>query len=108
MSLYGEYIKERLNREIIENDKGFATYYFLNDSCYIENIFIKKEFRHSGEASSLADQISQIAKEKKCNQLIGTVMPSANNSTDSLETLLAYGFKLSNSIQDFIVMVKEL
>lgn len=107
-SLYGQYIKERLNKDIIETDKGFATYYFVNDSCYIEDIYIKSEFRKSNEASKLADQISIIAKEKGYKKLCGSVVPSSNNSTESLKVLLAYGFKLDSSVNNFIIMVKEL
>jgi len=108
MSMYGEYIKERENIEILENDKGFATYYFINNGCYIRDIYIKSDYRKDGEASKLADEISKIAKEKGCNKLIGSICPSTNGSTDSLKVLLAYGFKLDSATNNFIALIKEI
>ncbi len=108
MSLFSEYIKERGGKEIVESDKGFATYYYVNDGCYIEDIYVKEEFRKSGEASRLANEISEIAKSKGYKMLYGTVCPSANGSTSSLKVLLAYGFSLDSSMNNLIVMKKEL
>lgn len=107
-SLFAQYIKERGGKEIIESDKGFATYYYVNNGCYIEDIFVKEEHRKSGEASRLADQISEIARSKDCRYLYGTVCPSANGATSSLKVLLAYGFSLDNSINNLIVLKKDL
>lgn len=107
-SLYSEYISERLGKEIIETERGFATYFYLSDGCYIEDIYVKKEYRKSGEASKMADQIASIAKSKGYKKLYGTVVPSAIGSTDSLKVLLAYGFSLNNCTNNMIVMVKEL
>lgn len=108
MSLYAEYVREREGKFVIENDKGFATYTFVNDGCYIEEIFVVKEHRKSGQAAEFADQIVKIAKEKGFNRLYGTVAPQAHGSTESLKVLLAYGFRLQTSNQNLIVMVKEI
>lgn len=106
--MYGEYILEREGKNILESDKGFATYFYLGDKCYIENIYVKQEFRKDGEASRLANEISNIAKEKGCTKLIGTVCPSVNGSTESLKVLLAYGFKLDSATTNFIALFKEI
>lgn len=108
MSLYADYINERTGKEIVESDKGFATYYFHKDGCYIEDIYVQPDYRKSGEASNMANKIAEIAKSKGINKLYGTVCPSANNSTDSLKVLLAYGFKLDSSISNLIALVKEI
>lgn len=108
MSLYADYLKERSNREIIEDDKGFATFYINGDTAYIEDIFVKKEYRKSGAASNYADQIVVIAKERQCKKLYGTVIPSANNSTISLKVLLGYGFELDNCLNNIIVLKKDI
>lgn len=107
-SLFALYLKERTNKEIIETEKGFATYYYLPDGCYIEDIFVKKEFRRSGEASKMTDQIAKIAKEKGFNKLYGTVVPTAKGSNDSLKALQAYGFEIYNSDQTFIWLKKGI
>lgn len=106
--MYVDYIKERTNKDCIYSDKGFATFSFNESSCYIEDIYIKPEFRKSGEASRLADEITEIAKQKGYSILTGSVCPSGNGSTNSLKALLAYGFKLVSCTHDFIVLSKEI
>lgn len=108
MSLFAEYIKERLDKEIMEDHRGFATYCFIDDGCYIEDIFVKKEFRDQDIAKEMLDKISVIAKERNISKLIGTVVPSANGSTDSLSAAFSYGFKLDSSSQNLIVFTKDL
>lgn len=107
-SLFAEYIEERKGKEIIESDKSFATYYYLKDGCYIEEIYVKPEFRKSGEASRLADKISEMARSKGYTILYGTVCPSAVGSTDSIKVLLAYGFSVDSSINNLIAFKKDL
>lgn len=107
-SLYSLYLYEREGINILESDKGFATYYFLTDGCYIKDIFVKTEFRKEGIASLMADQISSIAKSKGYDKLYGTVCPTANGSNDSMKVLIAYGFILDSSSNNFIVFRKNI
>ena len=108
MSLFAEYIRERCNKEIIETEKGFLTYFFIPAGVYIEDLYIKPDFRHSHEASKMADKVAEIAKARGVTKMYGTVMPSANNSTDSMKVLIAYGFKIDSAEHNAIVMVKEI
>ncbi len=108
MSLYGQYIKERLGKEIVENENGFATYYYVDDGVYIEDIFVIKEARKSNVASKLADEIADIAKNKGVKKMYGTVVPTATGSEVSLKVLMAYGFKPHSAQTNLIVMVKEI
>ena|ERR1700722_12992962 len=108
MSLFSDYIQEREGKGLIETDKGFATYSFVKDGAYIEDIFVHKDHRHSGEAAQMADQIAILAKEKGLTKLFGSISPSANNSTISLKVLLAYGFQLNSSTNNFIWLEKDI
>lgn len=108
MSLYSEYIKEREGKSILETKTGFAVYVIEGDECYIEEIFVIKEFRKSSVAREMADEISEIAKGRGCKFLTGTVDPNANASTDSLKILLAYGFELHSIKGPLIVFTKKL
>lgn len=107
-SLYGQYIKEREGKDIIENENGFASFIIRGEECYIENIYVHPDFRKSKVASELANQVVEKAKECGCKFLTGSVRPSAMGSTDSLKVLLAYGFKLLSASQDAIIFVKEI
>ena len=108
--MYKQYLKERTNTHVVESDQGFATYTasFSEDGsfdCYIEDIYVIPEARQGKEASRLADQIKHRAKELRCDRLIGSVVPSANNSTTSLKALVGYGFELLKS-EDNIIWFK--
>lgn len=109
MSLYAEYLRERTDDDIVENEKGFATYRFLNEQqIYIVDLYVKPEFRKMGVASSLADEIIEIGKAKGCVQVLGTVVPATKNSTKSLQVLFAYGMTLMSASQDLIIVKKDI
>ena len=107
-SLYAAYVKERENKDIIESDKGFATYIFMEDGVYIEDIYVHPEYRKTDIASAMADEIAHIARGKGLKKLYGSVVPTARNSTASLKVLLAYGFTLQNSSNNFIWFSKDI
>lgn len=110
MSLYAEYIRERTTDLIFENEHSFATYRFMDEgrTVYIIDLFVKPEFRRSHIASSIADSIVAIAREKSCTKLLGSVVPSNKNSNDSLKVLLGYGMTLDSSTNDFILFRKDI
>jgi predicted GNAT family acetyltransferase len=109
VSLYSQYIREKTYDHILETETGFATYRFVDEkTVYIVDVFIISEFRKLGQGSDLADRIAKEAKRKGCNKLIASVIPSAKNSTDSLEVLLAYGMTLKSANQDFVLFEKEI
>lgn len=109
MSLFKEYLEERTNKEVLETDTGFAVFSFPNpQTIYIEDIYTQKDKRCTYHATILANKIVNIAKERGCTEMWGSVVPTANNSTISLKVLLAYGFKLKSSTDNFILMTKEI
>jgi ribosomal protein S18 acetylase RimI-like enzyme len=109
-SLYAQYLKEKTNDQILETEKGFATYRYLDGdkSVYIVDIYVLPEFRKSHAASNLADQIVVEAKQRGAKELLGSVVPSTKGSTQSLKVLLGYGMSLKSSAQDFIVFTKGI
>lgn len=108
-SLYASYLSERTNDKIIETLEGFVTYRYINTkTVYIVDIYTCPECRGAGVASRFADKVVVEAKAKGCTELIGTVVPSAKNSTISLKVLIGYGMTLDSSSQDLIVFKKEI
>jgi hypothetical protein len=112
MSMYGDYIKERVNDEIIESEYGFATYRYIDKAVgravYIVDIYVKPGFRKGGEAARLADRIVAIAKDNNCQELIGTVSPASRTATESIKVLLAYGMTLKSSTTDALIFTKYI
>jgi GNAT superfamily N-acetyltransferase len=110
MSMYAKYLAERTNDRILETDHGFVTYRILSEqkTVYLIDLFVEADFRKSGIASQMANEIAEIAKKQGCIKMLGSVVPSSKNSTDSIRVLLAYGMKLQSSGQDFIFFEKEI
>ena len=110
MSLYGEYIKERLNKSIIEDEHGFATYFpaFNNEYMYIEDLYVKPIYRKKAKASAYADKVAEIARKKGIRKLLGSVDLNANAATESMKVLLAYGFSLLDIKGSLIYLSKEI
>lgn len=110
MYMYGKYLSEKTNDYLVETDQGFATYRYLDDgkTVYIIDLYVLPDFRQTKIASTIADNIVREAKEKGCNKLLGSIVPSNKNSTDSVRVLLAYGMSLESSTNDFILFKKEI
>jgi GNAT superfamily N-acetyltransferase len=108
MSLYGQFIKERLNKEIIETEKGFVTYYFIDEGCYADDVYVLPEYRRSKESFNLGKQVEDIARQKGCKKLYSSVVPSTPNSTLNLMGLIKFGFRLDSTANNFILVVKDL
>lgn len=100
---------EKTSDKIIETDKAFATYRYVNDkTVYIIDLYVLPLFRKTDVASTIADNIVEEARKKGCNKLLGSVVPSNKNSTSSLKILLAYGMTLESSSNDFILFKKDI
>lgn len=112
MSMYGDYVRERIGDEIMESHRGFATYRFIQDgetnAVYIVDIYITPDFRKAKMASELADEICSIARSKGCSRVIGTVSATAKNPTDSIKVLLGYGMEFYKCNSEGIFFKKEI
>lgn len=108
MSFYASYIRERTHKEILETEHGFLIYSPFQEGLYIEEIYVHPDFRKTGVASQMADQVVKLAKEKNLSILYGSVCPAAKGSNESLKVLLAYGFRLDSSANNFILFRKDL
>lgn len=109
-SLYAQYLMERTNDLIVELPYGFAAYRYLDDdkTVYIIDIYVQPEFRKLGKAAEIADAVVLEARNRGCYNLVGSVVPSAKNSTISMKVLLAYGMILDSSANDFIIFKKDI
>lgn len=110
MSLYAKYVKEHHGDDVFETAYGFTTYRYLDEgkTIYFVDMYVHPDFRRTNHARFMADNILERAKANGCKELIATVVPSANNATDSLKVLLAYGLKLSRIEGNLIVLKKEI
>lgn len=108
MSHFSNYIKERTNKSIIENEFGFLTYYFTDMGCYIEDMYVDRDFRLMGHAKEMTDSVVEIAKKKGCTKIFCSVIPSTSGSTEANKALMAYGFRLDSATNNFILYIKDI
>lgn len=109
MSLYANYIRERLGDEILETEQGFVIYRYTDPSTvYLVDLYVLPDFRKSGVAKDLADRVADVARARGCSSMLGSVVPSARASADSIRVLLAYGMVPDSSTNDFILFKKGL
>lgn len=104
------YVKERTDHGYFEDKFGFIEWRYLDNgkTVYIIDIFVEQEYRKDGHAARLADKICKEAKEKGATCVLGTVVPSAKGSTESIKVLMAYGMTLHNAQNDCIIFRKEI
>lgn len=110
MTMLADYFREREGLEVIETAHGFAAYEFLPHmrGYYIVQIYVKPEHRRKGAASGMADAVANIARDRGCKELWGSVAPDTKGATSSLKALLAYGFELVNvNHQKNLIMFKK-
>ena len=109
MSLWENYNKERLGFDQIEVEgQGFIAYRIAPPVCFIEDVFIAKEFRRSNLALSLANQVAHLAKEQGCNTLQTQVWVGSVGAERAVRTNIAYGFKMIAAQENRIIFQKDI
>lgn len=109
MSLYKDYISEREDKQIVESDKGFATYkIFDNGECYLQDLYVAPEYRKTGLATEMTNMIVSIAKANDCHTLVGSVCTDDKYATRNMQVFLSYGMHISKNIGNMIFLNKDI
>ncbi len=109
MSLYGDYIAEREDMGIVECEQGFATYkIYENGECYLKDIYVSPAHRQSNIATEMANKIADIARERGCNVLVGSVCTDDKSATRNTKVLLAYGMDIYKTMGNMIFFRKRI
>lgn len=112
--MYARYLKETQNKEMLETPHGFLTYGFncvpgvAFPHCYIEDLYVVPEMRKTHIASTMADKVAGIARERGITKMIGSVALGRKGADESLEVLKRYGMRLFAAHDQTIFTVKDL
>lgn len=111
--MYFDYLRERMpDLLILEREEGFALYKEVEFNeermVYIQDIYVSPEHRESDIASQMSEEIQEIAKKEGIKYMLGTIVPSTENSHKSLQVLLAHGMTLALAEDDIIYFYKEI
>lgn len=93
MNLYAQYLKEREGKEVIEKGTGFCIYEIHSPHVYISDVFVQKEYRNFGIASSLIEEVVQKAKKENCKYALTSFCLKANGWNISRKVMKKLGFK---------------
>jgi predicted GNAT superfamily acetyltransferase len=110
MSHFSDYIMEKTDDLILEDDSGFVRYRFFDDgeTVYITDIFVPKHLRGGRVATHLADLVCDEARKRGFKTLLGSVVPTNKGATLSLRVLLGYGMELSHVADGLIYFKKDI
>jgi len=111
MSLYSEYLAEKENKEYFEiPNKGFITYRIIpeNKECYIDIIFVKKEFRKQKIGKQLEQEVIKKAKESGCTFLSAQVYSKAPFFKDSLAAIIKSNYAVFKEYDNYLLVVKNI
>lgn len=94
---FGSYVAEYQSdgkKQIV----GFALYFFayytwVGKSLYLDDIFIKQEFRGKKIASALFKKVFELARKENCKRVRWQVI---NWNQDAIDIYKAYGAKIDN------------
>lgn len=106
--LYASYLKEREGIDVLESERGFATYLLRPTDCYIIDIYVVPEARQTGLAAQMANQIAAIAKSKGIKFLTGSVDKRDPQASRNEKVLIAYGMRKAREDEHIIYFIKEL
>lgn len=111
-SLYGQYIEEREEQEILETKYGFVSYRIYptqyGNQIFICDIYVDKTSRGLNESKDLIKRVTKIALDNNCTSAMSTVDPNTKTATIAMKFQLSCGMQLSHTSGGLIYMWKPL
>ena len=107
-TLYAQYISEREDALVLENENGFLTYKIMNQECLVINMFIKPALRKKGEGRFLVSELSDIARAKGCLYITANIYLNDGGATKTLISALMAGFGISAADRGTITIYKNI
>lgn len=106
--MYWEYLKERMDLELLEKPEGFALFKVLPEGVYLQEVYVKPEHRWSGICKSFVKEIEDGARALGHKRLFTSCVPSGKTSDGALRAILACGFILVSCEKDIIYLAKDI
>lgn len=106
---YKDYIVSKCGYEDpVELNGGFILYAINGHECHIGEIYVPKERRQSHIATKMADQVTEIAKQKGCTHLTARTNLVGVDDEAAILSILHYGFKVVRADQNTLYYVKAI
>jgi ribosomal protein S18 acetylase RimI-like enzyme len=109
LPLYADYLQERENAHILENENGFCIYKYLSPTtAYLQDIYVKPEWRKTAIGKKMLEDVVKICKKSNISALLASTDISANNPEVSALAILKSGFKFHKLEENMIWYVMEI
>lgn len=107
-TVYAQYVKERSNADILEDESGFIVYTISNGECFIHEMSVRQVVRGQGYGKSLIADLEKIAKENKCEAITANVHLWDKGAANTLTAAFKTGFELGRAENNTILIIKKL
>jgi GNAT superfamily N-acetyltransferase len=101
-------MKEVYSKEVIESGNFLIVYSFTDEIFYLEDFYIRSEFRDNGFGKELMETIISMAKVKGCKKLLGSVSLLCKYKDENMAKFLKFGFKLESLGSNIIFLMKDI
>ena len=103
MNLYHQYIKEVLNREVIETSSGFITYGVFGDECSVFDMYVIPEARRQNLCTEFLNLVEEIARTKNCKFISASAITGPG-----FNTLVKNGYTPVKETSTGIILKKDI
>lgn len=108
MEMFKEYLKERENKEVIENEYGFLVYKIFDKECFLADFYIKPAFRKTFVVGDFVSQLEVIAKDNGCECITAQIQIADKGHKVTLSAAFKLGFNIVSSNNNAIIIMKEV
>lgn len=108
MSMYCDYLKEVYGKNVTENHNSVIVWTMNAETLYIEDMYIKPEFRACGLGKDLMQAMIHIAKGNGCTKLLTSITMLNKYRDLNMQIFLKQGFSISSLGAGIIYLVKEI
>lgn len=108
MNPWTQYLNERYGHECIEEEWGFVTYKLVLPFIALEDLYIVPELRKLGAGTKALKRIEDIGRAHQATHVWAQVQLMDRGSNESLQAILAVGFKMIEAQNNRIVLTKEI
>lgn len=108
MSLWADYMKERLGHHTIETEDGFVVFDVKPPKMSIEDIYVRPEVRKGTKSLKLFNEAVARGKAQGCTEVWTQVWIGPTGAERALRVNLALGFRVMSAQNNGIILMKEI
>lgn len=105
------YLEEEEGKSVIKDDYGFLVYKIMGEELYIDQFYVKKEFRHKGHGQRFGKWALDQAKEHGCKTVTANIFIDPFNKKSAMRKVKIFGefgFDIVSAQNNVITIMMEV